>query len=83
MSYINSSLLQCFREDYSRTSKNNVLGCHCEVHLKTFLNGATMSLSHRLSLITAGRLFIVLLAFVASIISFNVIAREQPVWLQS
>ena len=41
----------------------------------TFLNGVTMSLSHWLSLIAARRKFNVLSAFVASIISFNVMAN--------
>ena len=41
----------------------------------TFLNGATMSLSHQLSLIAARRRFNVLSAFAVSIIPFNVMVR--------
>ena len=47
----------------------------------TFLNGAYVAIP--LVLIAAHRLFNVLSVFVASIISFNVMAREQRIWLQS
>ena len=72
MSYINSSLLQCFWEDYIHVPRRIMFSGVTVDSFLTFLNGATMSLSHSLSLIAARRPFNVSSAFVTSVISFNV-----------
>ena len=72
---MDSLLLQRFWENYSHTSKNNVLRCNCKFIFNFSEWCNYMSLSHWLSLIAAHRPFNVLLALVASIISFNVMAR--------